>query len=322
MSFAGSFKQHFYDQQGFWPEIMHFDNTAVATNSTTLADTSFVRTNANMFGDDGVDGDRMTLSLWLYPIKQTNWTNDTRHYIYYTKAGNALISLNHRGSGLEFLTQSASLQDNSGNRVPQVLNFGQWNHILFSVKMDKTSVTSGSNTGTGWDNTTKRQYSFRTGDSSRLHLIINGTGYHRYVEPNQPGEDASNGTGFFQNNFATATTGDGRDFGTYLERSTGTSVLTTDNAADTYFGYKGGGTYIAESFRGHLFQLWMKDAYYDLTDSNNVDLFYNSGSHVASLPSGPKLYLAGGGRFSSGSTDPDNDQLTVNKLLKSSLSKP
>jgi len=342
---GGSFKHHFIrPSQGAqaYPESLQFNPIVTHTESNggteAIGESSFIRLATNPWTTN-TNRNEITISFWMYP-QQLSGETSGNHQVWwvYNPSNNSgsYGNLRIESSGIDFLTPSVRTQQGVGS-----ITYNQWNHILFSCKVSTTKVTSGYTGGTEWDSNTNRQYSPRTEPDSRIHLVINGTTLHRYVQANT---SSSQQDGFFQNDFATGS-GD-----TNLSQSvfnnqrqwgniwipTGTTnynggvPLTTDiwtgnSSEDCYFGVKPtgqNGYYGQHAFQGSIYQFWAKNQYYDLTSSSNIALFYNSGASVSSLPSGPIIYFSGGSRISSGTYNPGSSGVYQNRITSSSQTNP
>lgn len=292
MSFTGSFRQHF-SSANFVGDRLNFANPA-NTNSTNLkANASYIETANNILGVSGTDvQEELTLNVWLYPENTTGatifWVPDTAsmEHSYLTVNPNGTMSFEFNGTSVTNF--NAGIVSN------------QWNQILISIKLDLDTILSfGNNSGATFDMTTKRSYYTGTGRSSRTHLVVNGVGYHRYIEPGS--------SGFFQNDFAInsttlATTG------YYGENdSLSSELFTSDNVTNTLFGTIGlstNGTEILNGYRGDMYQFWLKNSYTDFLDANNVALFRNAnGTSRDDLPANPRVHIVGGPNFNIGTTD-------------------
>lgn len=327
MSITGAFRQHWGLAGKTFPEILHFNNPN-NDGTQNLSAVDHIQGLGNLFADDGVNNNRMTIHFWFYPIKQNNWNGDKEGFIYDTVDING-GALNIRGNGFEHFFPGGSLDKQSGNNTPQLFTYNQWNHVLISMQLDNTSVSYGRNSGNYYMDSNNRVNRTSTGDSHRYHIVVNNVGKHRYYQANAAGEDQLNGSGFFQNDFAT---NPNDPTGGTLTITSNTALSTGNDTGlhKTFFGvnpnFFTNPDLGNDSFNGHLYQFWMSDVYYDLTNSDNIDLFVNtSGSSVTdlpNLPASPKLYIAGGAKFSSGSTDPDGTIITNNGVGKSVLAKP
>ena len=341
----GSFKHHFVrpSQAQAYPQSLQFNPIVTHTESNggteVIGESGFIRLATNPW-TASTDKNEMTFSFWMYPEKLSGETSGN-HQVWwvYDPSNNSggIGSLQIESSGLDFNLGSALYTQQGVGSI----NYNQWNHVLFSAKISTTMVTSGYTGGTEWDSNTNRQYSPRTEPDSRIHLVINGNTLHRYMQANT---SASQQDGFFQNDFATGS-GD-----TNLSQSvfnnqrqwgniriptgttefnggvpTNTDMWTSNSSEDCYFGVKPSGQngyYGEDAYKGSIFQFWAKNQYYDLTNSSNIALFYNSGASVSSLPSNPIIYFNGGSRISSGTYNPGSSGVYQNRITSSSQTNP
>ena len=153
--------------------------------------------------------------------------------------------------------------------------------------------------------------------------MINGTAYHRYIQPNGTYPDTS---GFFQNDFATGTTGSNASLGMFSQSSTSSDLMTAASTDNTIFGgYYGSATSPQTGvsyYKGAMYQFWLKNTYTDFTDANNIALFRNTnGTSVNSLPASPSVHFVGNPNFRNiGSLNVGS--ITLNKIYGSGISKP
>lgn len=293
MSFTGSFRQHF-SSANFVGDRFNFANPINPSTSHPIANASYIETANNILGVSGTDiQEELTLNVWLYP-ENTNTayifsvpeTASMEHSYLAVNANTGTILFEFNGTGVTNF--------NAGI----VLN--QWNQILISIKLDlDTILTFGNDSGATFDMTTKRSYNTGSGRSSRTHLVVNGVGYHRYIEPGS--------SGFFQNDFAINST-NLATMGYYGENNSLSSELfTSDNVTNTLFGTIGlstNGTEILNGYRGDMYQFWLKNSYTDFLDANNVALFRNAnGTSRDDLPANPRVHIVGGPNFNIGTTD-------------------
>ena len=307
-----------------------------------LNDMSYFQTAGNILPVSGTTTE-ITMSVWIRP-QVTETTGDQFHYIFkvseqvnddhaylqiikpsgYTNV--AYVSLKFGGVSLNFAPQ-------------RLINFNQWNHILFSVKNKGATFSFGHQDGEDFDLTTKIVKNAGSSRGDRTHLVINGTAFHRFAVPRQSGYTSNDpggwttNHGYFRNDFASGDTGASATFGYYSTNITDDDTDTNDpnypnnNEGDVVSGSATddtifGGHYGTANpqtgvnyFRGEMFQFWLKDQYYDLLNSSNVDLFYNSGSPVSSLPASPSVL------FKAGLNGPDNDgTVNVGSIVTNRLS--
>lgn len=340
----GSFKHHFVRPSNaqaytssflFSPDVTHTESSA---GSQPLTDSAYIQLKTNPWAAN-TNKNEMTFSFWMYPQKLSGETSgDHQVWWVYLPSNNSggYGNLRIESSGIDFLLNSVRTQQGVGS-----INYNQWNHILFSGKISTTMVTSGYTGGTGWDSSTNRQYSPRTEPDSRIHLVINGNTLHRYMQANT---SSSQQDGFFQNDFATGS-GDSNGSQSVFTNNrqwgniwiptgttdynggvpTSTDIWTSNSSEDCYFGVKPTGSNAGngeDAFKGSIFQFWAKNQYYDLTDANNIALFYNSGSSVSSLPSNPIIFFNGGARISSGTYSVGSSEVYLNRVTASTLTTP
>ena len=285
MSFTGSFRQHF-SSANYVGDRFYFNNT---TSSVPIADAAYIETANNVFGVGGGDvQEELTLNVWLYPQRNSYviWSPDTattEHSVLSVTPTTGNISFEFNGTGVSNF--------NAG------IQLNQWNHILISIKMSNTTVSFGNSGGATFNMTNKRSYNTGTGKASKTHLVVNGVGYHRYIEPGS--------SGFFQNDFAINST-NLATYGYYGENnSSSLELFTSDNVTNTLFGglYGTGNTALVNAYQGDMYQFWLKNSYYDLLNSANVALFRNTNNtSVSALPASPRVHIVGGPDFNIGTT--------------------
>ena len=320
---GGSFKHHFIrpsQAAQAYPESLQFNPTATypesAAINTDIDKFAYIKLDTNPFAVN-TNKNELTISVWIYPQQLVNETSlgSENHQIYWvydpTNNGGNFGRMALHSSAIDWKHRSISVADSG------FFNFNQWNHVLMSMKRDNTTVTSGYQGGT-WNNSTKRDTSPRTTPDDRIHLVINGVAQHRYVQPNTAGQT----DGFFQNDFATGTSGNDITFGKVTINNTTTDLFTGNSSEDCYFGTQYNNGYGHDAYKGSIYQFWAKNQYYDLTDANNIALFYNSGASVSSLPSNPVIYFSGGSRISSGSYNPGSSGVYQNRITSSSQTTP
>jgi len=330
----GSFRHHYIrpSQGQAYPESLQFDPIVTHTESNggteVIGESAFIRLETNPWTAN-TNKNEITFSFWMYP-EQLSGETSGNHQVWwvYNPSNNTgeWGNLRIESSGIDFYLNSITTQQGVGS-----ITYNQWNHILFSAKLSTSTVTSGYTGGTEWDGNTNRQYSPRTEPDNRIHLVINGTPYHRYVQPNTSAQQQD---GFFQNDFATGSTdtnlsqsvfNNQRQWGNIFVETGQTDIWTGNSSEDCYFGVKPtgqNGYYGQYAFKGSIYQFWAKNQYYDLTDSNNIALFYNSGSSVSVLPSSPIIYFSGGNRISSGTYNPGSSGVYQNRISSSSQTNP
>jgi hypothetical protein len=320
---GGSFKHHFIrpGQAQAYPESFQFNPTATypesAASNTDIGKFAYIRLDNNPFATN-INKNEITVSFWMYPEKLVNETSlgSENHQIYWVydptnNSGNFGRMALH-SSAIDWKHRSISVAD-SGS-----FNFNQWNHVLMSMKRDDTIVSSGYQGGS-WNSTTNRHTAPLQTPNDKIHLVINGVAQHRYVQPNTIINGVVQQDGFFQNDFAI-----GNDvlFGAVTINTVTTDLFTSNSSEDCYFGTQYNNGYGHDAYKGSIYQFWAKNQYYDLTDANNIALFYNSGASVSSLPSNPIIYFSGGSRISSGSYNPGSSGVYQNRITSSSQTNP
>jgi len=265
MGINGFFRQHFSNNGGYLSEVFNFGER-----------NEYLRFSNNLFGLSSSHNE-LTFNVWIYP-ETTN-----AQYIFDT---DGLASLHIQAGKIRL-----NINDTGVVHSVQTINQNQWNQILISMRRNNDAVVShGSNSGSTFSMTTKRSYNTGTSYLNDFHMVVNGTRYSRYVQPNT---SPSQQDGFFHNDFATGTTGTSASNGEYFDSQYGTTnqLFTSDNTTDTYVGTDYNGL---NGFQGDMFQWYLKDEYYDLLDSNNIDLFRDGSSHQDPLPSNPVCHIVGG----------------------------
>ena len=315
----GSFKHHFvrpqaqaYTSSFLFSPTATYPESAGANNTTDISKFAYIKLNTNPFAVN-TNKNELTISVWIYPQQLPNETSlgSENHQIFDIE--NNLGHMAMHSSGVDINMKSISIADSG------FVSFNQWNHILVSMKRDDTTVTSGHGGGS-LDTTTNKDTFNRTTPNDRVHLVTNGSAKHRYVQPNSSGQT----DGFFQNDFRTGTAGDALTFGDISINTATTDLFTGNSSEDCYFGvnYRQATGYMNDAYKGSIFQFWAKNQYYDLTDANNIALFYNSGASVSSLPSNPTVFFNGGSRISSGTYNVGSSQVYLNRVTASSLTTP
>ena len=73
-------------------------------------------------------------------------------------------------------------------------------------------------------------------------------------------------------------------------------MITSNNSGDTFIGIDGTGNSNQNAFKGHMFQWYVDDEFYDLRQSSNQNLFRDpsSSNSLSSLPANPLAFLTGG----------------------------
>ncbi len=320
----GSFKHHFVrpsTAQGYSASLAFDPDVTFAESETgneNINNFAYIRWFNNFFANS--NRSEITVSFWMYPQQLPGETSlgSEEHTIYWvhnpSNNTGQFGRLGMHSSKIDLAHQSISIADSGGANV----SFNQWNHVLLSMKRDNTTVTSGHGGGS-LDTSTNRDTSNRTTPNDRIHLVVNGVAQHRYVQPNSSGQT----DGFFQNDFRTGTAGDALTFGQVTINSSSTDLFTANSSEDLYMGLKPlGNDKGTNGFKGSIFQFYVSTTYYDLTDTNNIALFYNSGSSVSSLPANPVIFFNGGSRISSGSHLATSSQFALNDVTASSLSNP
>jgi len=324
MSFTGSFRQHFVSQSNIG-DVIDFDpldtpnppGYGFAAGPIYLTDMSYFMTEDSILPTTGTQNE-ITMSVWIYPTRGVSTS-----YIF--------KSSNVANEDYAYLSIDSSERVSFKFGTVDVVNFdrsliqlNQWNHILISIQRDHTQTLSfGSIDGATFNLTNYRSYNQGDGQLSRCHLVINGTAYHRYIQPNGAYPDTS---GFFQNDFATGTTGTNATFGRYSENNASSDLMTAASTDNTIFGGHYGTATSPQTgvnyYKGAMYQFWLKNTYTDFTNSANIDLFRNSnGTSVNSLPASPSVHFVGNPNFRNiGSLNVGS--ITLNKIYGSGISKP
>jgi hypothetical protein len=326
MSFTGSFRQHFASQSNIANigDVIDFDpldtpnppGYGFAAGPIYLSDMSYFITDNSILPTTGTQNE-ITMSVWIYPTRGVS----TSYIFKITEAVNVDYA---------YLSIDSSERVNFKFGTVDVVNFGrsliqlnQWNHILISIQRDHTQTLEfGSIGGAPFNLTNYRTYEQGTSQLSRTHLVINGTAYHRYTQPNGAYPDTS---GFFQNDFATDDSSHST-FGLFSQSSTSSDLMTAASTDNTIFGgHYGSGTTPQTGvsyYKGAMYQFWLKNTYTDFTDANNIALFRNTnGTSVNSLPASPSVHFVGNPNFRNiGSLNVGS--ITLNKIYGSGISKP
>jgi len=312
-------------------------------NPILLNDMSYFQTAGNILPVSGTTTE-ITMSVWIRP-QVTTTSGNQFHYVFKvneaTGTDHAYLQITKPSGYTNVAFVSLKFGGVSLNFTPQrLINFNQWNHILFSVKNKGATFGFGHQDGDTFSLSNFTSQHSGTSRGDRTHLVINGTAFHRYAEPRQSGyysNDPGGWTtnhGFFRNDFASGDSGASASLGYYSTNITADNTDTSDPnypnnnegdvvagsaTDDTIFGGHHGTASNPQTgvsyFRGEMFQFFLKDQYYDLTNSSNVDLFYNSGSPVSSLPSSPSVL------FKAGLNGPDNDgTVNVGSIVTNRLS--
>jgi len=294
----GFFRQHWAGSDEAIGPAFRFDNTNFRTTNS-ITPTS------------GVDNE-ITISVWIKPqtakncfiFKISEALNDDYAYLYISSSGNVLFNFG-----------PLSIQNNTSNNY---INFNSWNHILVSIQAHGTGFTFGKNTGDSFNYTTKISTTGGTDRGDRAHLIINSAALHKFAVPIGAGLtvfDSGPWTtdyGYFRNDFAFSPfPGTGFYQPNYSvwqnDAINSVDLFTSDGSKDTMFGgHLNNSNQLVNYYEGDIYQFWLKNTYYDLFDSANIDLFrINSTTPKTSLPSSPLVYFEGSvnGIINSGSLD-------------------
>lgn len=269
-----------------------------------LTDMSYVETTNSIFPTTGTQNE-LTFSIWLKPQSITS----VYHYVFkITQAVNtdhAYLAVDESGY-IDFKFGTISI----ANFTRAALNYNAWNHILISIQRDHTSTQSfGTIGGAAFNLTDYRSYAAGDSQLSRTHLVINGTAYHRYT--------TYGSSGFFQNDFASSATGTGATFGYFSYDSTSSDLFIMASTDDTIMGgHYGSGTSPQTGvgyYKGDMAELWIKNTYYDMTNSENIKLFRNGNGKPVDPPASPSTYFKG--YASSWASSGSLDEGTVTKNL-------
>ena len=179
-----------------------------------------------------------TFNCWIYPT--------TTDFQYVFKIGASGNPASH--GNFEFSIQNGQISQlqihGQGISNFGTINTNQWNHIVMSTRAGTVLTSFGSSSGAAFSMTNKRVYNSGTAYLNDFHLMLNGTKYSRYVDPNRQ---------FFQNDFATGATGADATFGSFFNDDQDEGiVITSDNVTDTSVGADSNGN---NDFQGHMFQL-------------------------------------------------------------------
>ncbi len=277
-------------------------NPTTAGSTLTSSNVAKIRTPINAFGGDAAKTDIM-LSFWVYPRAMTSDASSTIHTIYHCWNEQDQIDLGDNfmyfcritGQKLHFKFFRRELEHSV-----DTITYGQWNHIMVSANLSANDISASG--GTHRDD--------------KFHLVVNGTIYNYYIS----GGTLTN------------------DFGSDYTIGNSDSLLSSDNtqpftwgAESTTADMSGGsapGNYI-NYYNGELFQFYMDNEYYDLTQASERVKFYDSGSHIPyeGLPTGssdpaPLVKITEDGVFNRGSNTNINTSLARTNVAVSALSKP
>jgi hypothetical protein len=154
-------------------------------------------TNVNSFSFDGIDeifegssiyselngGTKLTISVWVKPISGSPTLEYLLSNPRNTTANNSQFALIlHEGNSVQLNVQARNSQYVLGNI--NAITFGQWNHILACVDLDRTTGSEGAIFINGVDKTTTSAMgtlsSFYTATDA-LHIGVDANGgFNRY----------------------------------------------------------------------------------------------------------------------------------------------
>ena len=300
------FRQHFAQEGGILGEVFDF----------TYPD-AHLRFDNNLFGRVS-NFDEVTFNVWIYP------TSTDAGYIFRVDGAGA----GNDGDAEMYISNGKiSLLQVHGQGISNfgTINTNQWNHIVMSQRAGTSLTNFGTSSGAAFDLSTKKTFNSGTGYLNDFHVMINGQVFSRYIEPGA--------SGFFYNDFAIddgiaaggsatgVSSGSNATFGHYNNDSQASgTLLTTDSVTDTFIGIDGSGNQNQNHFKGHMFQWYVDDEFYNLRTTSNQNLFRDGSSHKSSLPANPLALLTGGDTLGTGTNFPTT--FTNSFVGTSSLSKP
>ena len=275
-----------------------------------LTDMSYVETTNSILPTTDTQNE-VTFSIWLKPRSITG----VYHYVFKISQASgtdyAYLGVDESGY-IDFKFGTVEI----AGFTRSALTYNAWNHILISIKRDHTtSATFGEIGGAAFNLTNYRSYDQGTSQLSRTHLVINGTAYHRYTQFNGPYPDTS---GFFQNDFASGTTGSNATFG-YFAYNSGSSDLFTMGSGDNtilggHYGIAGPPQQAVGYYKGDMAEMWIKNSYLDMTDSENIKLFRNGNGKPVDPPASPSTYFKGTSTTWASSGSIDEGTITRNRI--------
>ena len=318
MTLAGPFRQH-WSTTGDDRESKVFRHTPFqGTAVQALNNSGVIHTQNGIFTAQNNDNE-MTFSVWIYPILggQT-FEEDIRGQPnptdYQGSAPHRIISQYDRydgGNGDEVEKTFVAIDSNGydggnagiqGSATGKVLfrfmnisvthsvntiNYGQWNHILVSMKR------SGNNTA-----------------NDKIDFAINGLNYSNQF--------ASNHTRYLPSSDITSHS----TSNTLIDNDTGDPSQI--GGFDSGGGQSYPPSNFTKHYNGHMYQMYFDNKYYDLTTYSNVTLFYSTAKrNNAALPSRgtkPLVLITDFNDFNSGSNNPGS--ILRGDVTTSTLSKP
>ena len=332
MTLAGPFRQHWSttgeDRES---KVLNFEPTTTggpASRQINQNIIGIIGTEKGIFTAQNNDNE-MTFSVWIYPILgnetfesderfQNSWPNvsdyagSTPHRIISQYDGfdgdeeeKTFVAIDSNGydGGQQGLQGTATgkvlfrFMNISVTHSVNTINYGQWNHILISMKR------SGNNTA-----------------NDQIDFAINGLNYSNQF--------ASNHTRFLPSSAITShSTSNTLIDNDVLDQSTLGAFWAGINdhpSQDTGAGFTQN-SHASRAYNGHMYQMYFDNKYYDLTTYSNVTLFNSTAKrNNAALPSRgtkPLVLITDFNDFNSGSNDPG----TVSpreQVSTSTLSKP
>jgi hypothetical protein len=292
----GFFQQHWSNRDG------------LAIGPAFRFDQDYFRTTNSITPTTGVQ-DEITVSVWVKPVsgmstgyvfKVSETTNDDYAYLSIDSAGTVSFRFG------DFFVSN----DTANNYI----QFNSWNHILLSHKNHGSLFEFGHNDGETFNDNTHITKNSGTHRGDRTHLYIGLANLHRFAVPRAYGltySDEGGWTeahGYFRNDFSRSFSDFTRTFGFYNNNYNNWSntdpgdpnqksgdLFTSDGTKDTMFGgHFNSSNELVNDYEGDVYQFWLKNTYYDLLDSNNVDLFRtNATTPKTSLPSSPLVFFEG-----------------------------
>lgn len=249
-----------------------------------FSDMSSVETTNSIFPTTGTQN-KLTFNIWLKPQSITG----VLHFPLKVGVANSgedfsWLQVDESGTiGMQFGTIGLF------NWTRSVLTYNSWNHILVSIDRDHTaSLSFGTVGGSTFDHGgTYRSYNSGSGQLFTIHVVVNGTAYHRYIDP---------AGAFFQNDFSTNNT-TGSSLGYLSWSSTSSDLYTMSSTTNSIMGgFYGTGTSPTTGvgyYKGDMAEVWIKNDYYDLLDIENIRLFRNGSGKPVDPPASPSTYFKG-----------------------------